>query len=86
MARSAVPRTELRFAPDAGRRDDEAVKDLPEPVESYLRRARCPDPPSVADVDHLKRVIDRVRRGPSRAVITGTKTLIVPGRAADGHG
>jgi hypothetical protein len=32
----------------------------------------------VSDVDHLKRVIDRVRRGKrGSAKVTGTKTLIV---------
>jgi hypothetical protein len=35
----------------------------------------------VTDVDHLKRVIDRVRRGQrGGAKIIGTKTLIVLGR------
>jgi hypothetical protein len=44
----------------------------------------------VDDVDHLKRVIDRIRRGRRGGVkIIGTKTLIVlgrtPGRAESGQ-
>ena len=71
--------TELRFA--AGTQVDEidgAVADVPELVESFTIAG---DPDAlirlrVTDVDHLKRVIDRVRRGGS---VTGTKTLIVLG-------
>jgi Lrp/AsnC family transcriptional regulator, leucine-responsive regulatory protein len=57
---------------------DRAFVDLPELVEAFtiagdtdaLVRLR------VSDLDHLKRVIDRIRRG---AGVTGTKTLIVLG-------
>jgi Lrp/AsnC family leucine-responsive transcriptional regulator len=57
---------------------DGAFADLPELVEGFtiagdtdaLVRLR------VADLDHLKRVIDKIRRG---AGVTGTKTLIVLG-------
>jgi DNA-binding Lrp family transcriptional regulator len=57
---------------------DEAFTVLPELVESFTIAG---DPDAlvrlrVADLDHLKRVIDRMRRG-SR--IAGTKTLIVLG-------
>jgi DNA-binding Lrp family transcriptional regulator len=75
--------TELRFAPGTQVDEiDEAVQDLPELVESFTLAGE-PDALirlRVADVDHLKRVIDRVRRGTkSSAKITGTKTLIVLG-------
>lgn len=57
---------------------DEAFAGLPELVESFTVAG---DPDAlvrlrVTDLDHLKRVIDRVRR---TAKITGTKTLIVLG-------
>lgn len=73
--------SELRFAP--GTQVDEidaAVADLPELVESFTLAG---DPDAlirvrVRDVEHLKRVLDRVRRGrPRGAKIIGTKTLIV---------
>jgi Lrp/AsnC family leucine-responsive transcriptional regulator len=76
--------SELRFAP--GTQVDEidaAVADLPELVESFTLAG---DPDAlihvrVKDVEHLKRVIDRVRRGrPGGAKIIGTKTLIVLAR------
>jgi len=75
--------SELRFAP--GTQVDEidaAVADLPELVESFTVAG---DPDAlvrlrVNDVDHLKRVIDRIRRGEAgSAKIIGTKTLIVLG-------
>ena len=73
--------SELRFAPGTQVDDiDAAVADLPELVESFTLAG---DPDAlihvrVADVDHLKRVIDRVRRGRrGGAKIIGTKTLIV---------
>jgi DNA-binding Lrp family transcriptional regulator len=75
--------TELRFAP--GTQVDEiekAVADLPELVEAFTLAG---DPDAlirlrVRDVDHLKGVLDRVRRGKERDVkITETKTLIVLG-------
>jgi Lrp/AsnC family leucine-responsive transcriptional regulator len=75
--------TELRFAPGTQVDDiDQAVADLPELVESFTLAG---DPDAllrvrVADVDHLKRVIDQVRRGRrGGAKIIGTKTLIVLG-------
>ncbi len=77
--------TELRFAPgtqvDA---IDTAVIDLPELVESFTLAG---DPDAlvhlrVTDVDHLKQVIDRSRRGRrGGAKILGTKTLIVLGKS-----
>lgn len=70
---------ELRFA-GATQVDeiDHAFVDLPELVEGFTIAG---DPDAlvrlrVADLDHLKRVIDRIRRG---AGVTGTKTLIVLG-------
>lgn len=75
--------TELRFAPGTQVADiDLAVSDLPELVESFTLAG---DPDAllrvrVTDVDHLKRVIDQVRRGRrGGAKIVGTKTLIVLG-------
>jgi hypothetical protein len=61
---------------------DRALVGLPELVESFTLAG---DPDAlvrlrVTDVDHLKRVIDRVRRGTRHgAKITETKTLIVLG-------
>jgi Lrp/AsnC family leucine-responsive transcriptional regulator len=57
---------------------DRAFIDLPELVEGFTIAG---DPDAlvrlrVADLDHLKRVIDRIRRGVG---VTGTKTLIVLG-------
>ena len=57
---------------------DAAFVDLPELVEAFTIAG---DPDAlvrlrVADLDHLKRVIDRIRRGSG---VTGTKTLIVLG-------
>ncbi|MBV8956883.1 MAG: Lrp/AsnC family transcriptional regulator [Solirubrobacterales bacterium] len=73
--------SELRFAPGTQVDDiDAAVADLPELVESFTLAG---DPDAlirvrVADVDHLKQVIDRIRRGRrGGARIIGTKTLIV---------
>jgi Lrp/AsnC family leucine-responsive transcriptional regulator len=73
--------TELRFAPGTQVDDiDDAVHGLPELVESFTLAG---DPDSlvrlrVSDVDHLKHVIDRIRRGRrGGAKIIGTKTLIV---------
>ena len=75
--------SELRFAPGTQVDEiDEAVADLPELVESFTLAG---DPDAlvrlrVSDVDHLKRVLDRVRRGEQgSAKIIGTKTLIVLG-------
>jgi DNA-binding Lrp family transcriptional regulator len=73
--------TELRFAPGTQVDEiDKAVIDLPELIESFTLAG---DPDAlvrlrVSDVEHLRRVIDRIRRG-SRggARITETKTLIV---------
>ena len=75
--------TELRFAPGTQVADiDEAVIDVPELVEAFTLAG---DPDAlirlrVRDVDHLKQVIDRVRRGTKTgAKILNTKTLIVLG-------
>jgi DNA-binding Lrp family transcriptional regulator len=75
--------TELRFAPGTQVAEiEQAVADLPELVEVFTLAG---DPDAlirlrVTDVDHLRRVIDRVRRGTGRDVkITETKTLIVLG-------
>lgn len=75
--------TEMRFAPGTQVDDiDRSVADLPELVEAFTLAG---DPDAlvrlrVRDVDHLKGVIDRVRRGRrGGAKITGTKTLIVLG-------
>lgn len=82
--------SELRFAP--GTQVDEidaAVADLPELVESFTLAG---DPDAlirvrVEDVEHLKRVLDRVRRGrPGGAKIIGTKTLIVLARRSGSSG
>ena len=74
---------ELRFAPGTQVGDiDHAVDDLPELVESFTVAG---DPDAlvrlrVSDVDHLKRVIDRIRQSRrGSAKIIGTKTLIVLG-------
>jgi DNA-binding Lrp family transcriptional regulator len=77
--------SELRFAPGTQVDEiDSAVADLPELVESFTLAG---DPDAlvhlrVNDVDHLKRVIDQIRRGNSEgsAKIVGTKTLIVLAR------
>jgi len=74
---------ELRFAPGTQVDDiDLAVVGIPEVVESFTLAG---DPDAlvrlrVTDVEHLKQVIDRVRRGRrGGAKIIGTKTLIVLG-------
>jgi DNA-binding Lrp family transcriptional regulator len=82
--------SELRFAPGTLVEEiDAAVADLPELVESFTLAG---DPDAllrlrVHDVDHLKRVIDRVRRGQrGSATIINTKTLIVLGsRSGSAH-
>jgi DNA-binding Lrp family transcriptional regulator len=75
--------TELRFAPGTQVADIDRAVDLPELVEAFTLAG---DPDAlvrlrVRDVEHLKRVIDQVRRGRrGGAKILGTKTLIVLGR------
>jgi Lrp/AsnC family transcriptional regulator, leucine-responsive regulatory protein len=76
---------ELRFAPESQVDDiDAAVAWLPELVESFTLAG---DPDAlvrlrVTDVQHLKSVIDRIRRGRrGGAKIVGTKTLIVLARS-----
>lgn len=73
--------TELQFAPGTQVGDiDQAVADLPELVESFTLSG---DPDAllhlrVRDVDHLRRVIDQLRRDRrGRAKITNSKTYIV---------
>jgi DNA-binding Lrp family transcriptional regulator len=75
--------TELRFAPGTQVAEIEtAFEHLPEVVEAFTLAGE-PDALvrlRVEDVDHLKRVIDVIRRGKrGGAKITGTKTLIVLG-------
>ncbi len=75
---------ELRFAPGTQVDEiDEAVTDLPEVVESFTLAG---DPDALArvrvrDLDHLKTVVDRIRRGRRGGpkVLT-TRTVIVLGR------
>jgi DNA-binding Lrp family transcriptional regulator len=78
--------TELRFAPGTQVSEiDQAVSDVPELVEAFTLAG---DPDAlirlrVRDVEHLKDVIDRVRRGTKTgAKILNTKTLIVLGSTA----
>ncbi len=75
--------SELRFAPGTQVGDiDAVVADLPELVESFTLAG---DPDAlvrlrVTDVEHLRRVLDRIRRVQrGSAKITNTKTLIVLG-------
>ncbi len=75
---------ELRFAPGTQVAEvDQAVIDLPEVVESFtladdsdaLARVR------VRDLEHLKNVVDRIRRGGRNpAKVLTTRTVIVLGR------
>lgn len=70
---------EVRFQAGAQVADvDQAFSDLPELVQSFTIAG---DPDAlvrlrVSSLDHLKRVIDRIRRGER---VAGTKTLIVLG-------
>jgi Lrp/AsnC family transcriptional regulator, leucine-responsive regulatory protein len=72
---------ELRFAGATQVDDIEgAVAGLPEVVEAFTTAG---DPDALVrlratDLDHLKRVVDRIRR---TGKVTGTKTLIVLGSA-----
>jgi Lrp/AsnC family leucine-responsive transcriptional regulator len=74
--------TELRFAGTTQVDDiDRACADLPELVEAFTIAG---DPDAlvrlrVRDLDHLKRVIDQIRR---TGRVSGTKTLIVLGSIA----
>jgi DNA-binding Lrp family transcriptional regulator len=71
--------TELRFAGSTQVDEiDSAVSGLPEVVEAFTIAG---DPDAlvrirVSDLEHLKRVIDRIRRS---GKVTGTKTLIALG-------
>jgi Lrp/AsnC family transcriptional regulator, leucine-responsive regulatory protein len=75
---------ELRFAGATQVDDIEgAVAGLPEVAEAFTTAG---DPDAlvrvrVSDLDHLKRVVDRIRR---TGTVTGTKTLIVLGTAPRG--
>ncbi len=75
--------SEFRFAPGTQVDDiDSIVADLPELVETFTLAG---DPDAlvrlrVRDVEHLKRVLDRIRRSKrGSAKIINTKTLIVLG-------
>jgi len=75
---------ELRFAPGTQVAEvDTAVTDLPEVVESFTLAG---DPDALArvrvrDLDHLKTVVDRIRRGRRNGpTILSTRTIIVLGR------
>jgi Lrp/AsnC family transcriptional regulator, leucine-responsive regulatory protein len=75
---------ELRFAPGTQVAEvDTAVTDLPEVIESFTLAG---DPDALArvrvrDLDHLKTVVDRIRRGrPGGPAILSTRTVIVLGR------
>lgn len=74
--------TELRFAPGTQVDEIDRAVNLPELVESFTLAGE-PDALvrlRVHDVDHLKRVIDHIRRSErTGAKVTGTKTLIVLG-------
>ncbi len=73
---------ELRFAGTTQVGDIEgAVSGLTEVVEAFTTAG---DPDALVrvratDLDHLKRIVDRIRR---TGVVTGTKTLIVLGTSA----
>lgn len=76
---------ELRFAPGMQVSDvDNAVVDLPELVQSYTLAG---DPDALAhvrvrDLEHLKNVVDRIRRGHGRGPkVIATRTMIVLGRS-----
>jgi Lrp/AsnC family leucine-responsive transcriptional regulator len=69
---------ELRFAGETQVDDIENTADIPEVIEAFTTAG---DPDALArirvhDLDHLKRVVDRIRR---TGHVTGTKTLIVLG-------
>jgi Lrp/AsnC family transcriptional regulator, leucine-responsive regulatory protein len=75
---------ELRFAPGTQVAEvDTAVTDLPEVIESFTLAG---DPDALArvrvrDLDHLKTVVDRIRRGrPGGPTVLTTRTVIVLGR------
>ncbi len=67
---------ELRFAGATQVDDIESTADIPEVIEAFTTAG---DPDALArirvhDLEHLKRVVDRIRR---TGRVTGTKTLIV---------
>jgi Lrp/AsnC family transcriptional regulator, leucine-responsive regulatory protein len=75
---------ELRFAPATPvAQIDTALTDLPEVVESFTLAG---DPDAlvrvrVRDLEHLKNVVDRIRRGRRTGPkVIGTRTVIVLGR------
>ena len=72
---------ELRFAGATQVDDIESAADIPEVIEAFTAAG---DPDALArirvhDLEHLKRVVDRIRR---TGRVTGTKTLIVLGATA----
>lgn len=74
---------ELRFAAGTQVADvDDSVSHLPEVIESFTLAG---DPDALAhvrvrDLDHLKNVVDRIRRGRGKPTVTTTRTMIVLGR------
>lgn len=77
---------ELRFAPGTQVAEvDTAVTHLPEVIESFTLAG---DPDALArvrvrDLDHLKTVVDRIRRGrPGGPTVLTTRTVIVLGRTS----
>lgn len=74
---------ELRFAAGTQVADvDRSVIHLPEVIESFTLAG---DPDALAhvrvrDLDHLKGVVDRIRRGRGKPTVTTTRTMIVLGR------
>src|ERR1700733_14085778 len=80
---------ELRFAPATQVDEiDTAFAGMPEGVESFPLAG---DPDALArvrvrDLEHLKNVVDRIRRGRRGGPkVLGTRTLIVLGRTAGGR-
>jgi Lrp/AsnC family leucine-responsive transcriptional regulator len=75
---------ELRFAGETQVDDIESTASIPEVIEAFTTAG---DPDALArirvhDLEHLKQVVDRIRR---TGRVTGTKTLIVLGSASAGH-
>lgn len=74
---------ELQFQGDAQVAEIQSAAEIPEVVEAFTTAG---DPDAlvrvrVQDLDHLRRVVDRIRR---TARVRGTKTLIVLGQSRHG--